>query len=204
MLNAHRIILLFVTVLQAVKVALLLAVLPAISRILRGRDSADTNSGVHDANEDGIDHPSRRSSRAADLTLARATALIMAAGWTMIGLAPTATLAALGMLFAAATTPAFFFIRCVLTSLVPAQHVARVYAVIALFDTVGSMSGGAVVAGLFERGMELAPLGAGLPWFFFGILGLLTAAVLFAVRLSPDERIGAGYDEMAEAAYAGS
>ena len=77
---------------------------------------------------------------------------------------------------------------------VPAHHLARLYSIITLVDTIGAMFGGALLAGLFNGGLALGGGWIGLPFFFLGIVSAAFTALLFAVRLRPGE----GDDKLAD------
>lgn len=159
---------LLLTIFNAFKVLLLFLLLPYISTTLtRGRF--------------------RLSDQHKDLHLARASQLFVAAGWTLVGLAPNVAAVAIAMAVASLGQGAYLLIRSFLTSLVPARHIARVYSIISMVDTAGAMFGGALLAGLFKEGMVMGGMGVGLPFYFIGGASGGFAGVLFAVGLRKGE-----------------
>ncbi|EMC95092.1 hypothetical protein BAUCODRAFT_123567 [Baudoinia panamericana UAMH 10762] len=158
---------LLMTIFSGVKVLLLSAILPWLSKAVM--------QCLH------------LSSQQKDLYLARASLLLTALGTTMIGLAPNVPTVAISMAITSLGLGAHIMIRSFLTSLVPAHHIARVFSIVSIVDTLGSMFGGALLAGLFKRGMQLGGVWIGMPFFFIGMLSAAFAVLLFIVRIRPEE-----------------
>ena len=90
-------------------------------------------------------------------------------------------------------------IRSFLTSLVPGHHIGRVYSIISMWDSLGTMLGAPFLARLFKTGMEMGDAWVGLPFYFLGVGSGLFAGLLFVVRLrrGEDGCFGAeGYSEI--------
>ncbi|KAK6396114.1 hypothetical protein LTR65_010224 [Meristemomyces frigidus] len=127
------------------------------------------------------------SGQTKDLYLARASQVFVLVGWTLVGLAPNIVTMAFSMALASLGQGAYLLLRSFLTSLVPAHHIARVYSIISVVDTIGAMLGGALLAGLFKRGMTLGGGWIGLPFFFLGLMSAAFAVLMFVVRLGKGE-----------------
>jgi len=110
-----------------------------------------------------------------DLYLARASALFGAAGYALIALAPSIAWLVPAFVVSAGSTGTFLLTKALATHLVEARHVARLYSVMAIFDTLGMMAGGPAMARLFELGIQWGGGWRGLVWWVvavgFGLLG---------------------------------
>lgn len=154
---------LLVTVRNGVTVVLLFAALPYLTTAIMRRYQL--------------------SAQAKDLVLARASQILVAVGWVLVAASPNIPTVALSLAIASSGVGAVFLVRSLLSSLVPAHHIARVYTIISMVDTVGIMAGAPLLAGLFSRGLELGSGWIGLPFYFVGGLSALFAIMLFLIRL---------------------
>ncbi|KAK5017631.1 hypothetical protein LTR16_002355 [Cryomyces antarcticus] len=111
-----------------------------------------------------------------DLYLACLSAALIALGFSGLALAPTATLAAVGLVLTSLGSSAMFMIRSSMTSLVESHHVARLYTVVSVVDTLGLMEGGPLAAGLFRAGLRVGGAWVGL--LFAVLAGLFAGAAL--------------------------
>ncbi|KAI7526390.1 MFS general substrate transporter, partial [Hortaea werneckii] len=100
---------LLTTILNAVKVLLLFALLPYASTL-------------------AIRH-FRLSAQRKDLYLARASQGFVLVGWTLVGLSPNLVCVVVSLVVAALGQSTYLLIRSFLTSLVPADQIARVYSI---------------------------------------------------------------------------
>ncbi|KAI7369903.1 MFS general substrate transporter [Hortaea werneckii] len=158
---------LLTTILNAVKVLLLFALLPYASTLAM--------------------QYFRLSAQRKDLYLARASQGFVLVGWTLIGLSPNLACVVISMVVAALGQSTYLLIRSFLTSLVPADQIARVYSIVSLVDTVGTMLGSPLLAGLFGRGLALGGGWVGLPFYFLGVISAVFAVLLFVVGLRKGE-----------------
>ncbi|KAI7238202.1 hypothetical protein KC330_g2675 [Hortaea werneckii] len=158
---------LLTTILNAVKVLLLFALLPYASTL-------------------ALRH-FRLSAQRKDLYLARASQGFVLVGWTLVGLSPNLVCVVVSLVVAALGQSTYLLIRSFLTSLVPADQIARVYSIVSLVDTVGAMLGSPLLAGLFGRGLALGGGWVGLPFYFLGVISAGFAALLFGVDLRKGE-----------------
>ncbi|KAK0327886.1 hypothetical protein LTR91_001493 [Friedmanniomyces endolithicus] len=129
----------------------------------------------------------RLSGQTKDLYLARASQICVLIGFTLIGFSPNVPTVVVSMSVASLGTGTYLLIRSFITSLVPGHHIARVYSIMTLVDTIGAMLGGPILAGLFKSGLALGDSWIGLPFYFLGLMNAAFAVLIFAVRLRPDE-----------------
>lgn len=122
-----------------------------------------------------------------DLYLARASQILVTVGWTCVGFSPNLPSVIISLAIASLGQGAALLLRSFLTSLLEKHHIARVYTIISIIDTVGAMVGAPLSAGLFKRGLALGGAWVGLPFQFFGILSALSTALMFVVRLRKGE-----------------
>ncbi|TKA57570.1 hypothetical protein B0A49_10577 [Cryomyces minteri] len=118
-----------------------------------------------------------------DLYHARLSAALLALGFSGLALAPTATLAAVGLILTSLGSGAMFMIRSFMTSLVESHHVARLYTVVSAVDTLGLMAGGPLAAGLFRAGLKVGGAWVGLPFAVLAGLFAGVALLLCFVRI---------------------
>ena len=122
-----------------------------------------------------------------DLYLARMSQAFVAIGWILVGLSPNIPLVAISLAIGSLGQGATFLIRSFLTSLLPSHHIARVYSVISVVDTLGAMIGSPLLAGLFKRGLALGGGWVGLCYYFIGFLSVLVLSLLCTVGLRKGE-----------------
>ena len=131
-----------------------------------------------------------------DLYLSRASMAVVALGWFLVAASPNVALVVVSMAVASFGSGAMLLIRAFMTSLVPANHIARVYSVISIVDTLGAMFGAPVLAGLFSRGLAIGGGGIGLPFYFVSILSAAFTVILMAVRMRKNDH---GYEPVQQA-----
>ncbi|KAK5112042.1 hypothetical protein LTR62_004576 [Meristemomyces frigidus] len=158
------------TTFNAVKVVLLFLILPTASKL-----------GTHYLH---------LSTQRKDLYLARGSQALLAVGYLLVGISPNIPTVVASMILASLGMGLYLMIRSFLTSLVPSHHIARVYSIITLLETLGGMFGGALTAALFKAGLRLGGGWIGLPWLFVGGVGCVCTGLLFAVRLRLEEDEG--------------
>lgn len=116
-----------------------------------------------------------------DLFLARGSAGLMLVGWTAIGFSPDVITFTASLMVATIGNGFPIYIRSFLTGLVEPNKVAELYTIIGVVDTVGLMLGGPLLAWLFERGMQLGGLFAGLPFVALGLIYAVVASFLLRI-----------------------
>ena len=129
----------------------------------------------------------RLSAQRKDLYLARGSQVLMALGWTLVGLSPEIPFVAISLAIASLGQGAPLLLRSFLTSLVEAHHIARVFSIISIVDTLGMMFGSPLLAGLFKSGLALGGGWIGLVFFFLGFVLAFFALLMFVVGLRKGE-----------------
>ena len=127
------------------------------------------------------------SAQRKDLYLMRVSMVFLAVGWTLVGLSPNIPFAAISLAIASMGQGAMLLLRSFLTGLVEKHHVARLYSVISVVDTAGSMVGSPLLAGLFQRGLHMGGLWIGLPFYFLGVMSALFTILQFVIGLKKGE-----------------
>lgn len=155
------------TLRSVANIALLFILLPFLSSLLRGTRNI--------------------SGQRSDLYLSRFSLTAWTLGWTAFGLAPTLLGATAAMGVTALGSGSFFLIRAFLTPLVPTESVARLYSVISVVDTLGYMVGVPLLAGLFNRGLEIGGYGVGLPFYVLGGMCAVVWGVVCGIGLRKGE-----------------
>lgn len=123
-----------------------------------------------------------------DLYLSRASFALNVLGYLMLGASPTIATTIISLVVLSGGMGAAMFVRSFLTSLVPAHHVARLYSLIGMVDTVGAMLGSPLLFALFKRGMSLGGLGIGLPFYFLSLASLTVLVLLCVVGMRKRDR----------------
>ncbi|MCJ1386988.1 hypothetical protein MMC17_010117 [Xylographa soralifera] len=122
-----------------------------------------------------------------DLYLARASQIVVAVGWLGVAASPNVPTVAISLAIASLGSGSMLLVRSFLASLVPAHQVAKVYSIIVMTDTLGTMFGAPLIAGLFKQGLAWGGRWIGLPFGFIGFLSTFFAGLLFVVKLRQGE-----------------
>ncbi|KAK5175378.1 uncharacterized protein LTR77_000517 [Saxophila tyrrhenica] len=122
-----------------------------------------------------------------DLYLLRASQILLGAGWCMFSFAPNLASVALSLVLASLGQGAPLLLRSFITSLLPKDQIATAYSFISIVDTLGTMVGAPLLAGLLKRGFSLGGGLVGLPFLATGLVIGGFAVVLFAVRIKKGE-----------------
>lgn len=130
-----------------------------------------------------------------DLYLVRVSLGFIVVGWTMVGFSPNIPIVAISLAISALGQGFALLLRSFLTSLVPAHHIARVYSIISIVDTIGIMAGSPLLAGLFKRGLALGGAWIGLPFYFTALIGFMFFLLLLGIRLRKSEEGYVSVDE---------
>jgi MFS-type transporter involved in bile tolerance (Atg22 family) len=106
----------------------------------------------------------------------------------LLATSPSLPLTLVGLVIYTLGTGFVSLVRSLITSLVDAEHVARLYAIIAVVETSSALVAGPMVAGLYEMGLEWKGAWLGLP--FWGLAGVLMVGAVGAwcVRFDGEER----------------
>lgn len=130
-----------------------------------------------------------------DLYLSRWSFVINVLGYLMLGASPTIATTIVSLVVLSGGIGAAMFVRSFLTSLVPAHHVARLYSLIGMVDTIGAMLGSPLTFALFKRGMALGGMGIGLPFYFLSLASLVVLVLLCVVGMRKRDKSQPAEDE---------
>jgi hypothetical protein len=119
-----------------------------------------------------------------DLLLAKGSIILLAVGYIALALAPSASSAMCGVILTALGTGFPSLMRSLVTSIIEPQRVVQLYALITMFEMLGYLVSGPVLAALFKIGLALAGWGVGLPFLVSGGLMAVGAVLVFTMRLS--------------------
>ncbi|KAH8881493.1 MFS general substrate transporter [Thozetella sp. PMI_491] len=146
---------------------LLLVVLPTLSKLLESKD-----------------YRFQMSTPAKDLYLARLSAFFAASGAVFLA-GSSIWIVTVGLVVNTLASGFAPLLRSLSTSFVEPQDTSKLYTLIAIMDTVGSLYAGPVLAWLFETGMRLQGLWVGLPYFWLAGVFAVVLVILLCVRLPP-------------------
>jgi MFS family permease len=138
-----------------INIVLLLVILPSISYLLISK--------LH------------YTSKTKDLFLARFSIIFLTIGSLLIASSPTTSLTILGLSVWTLGTGFSSLTRSLITTLVDQQHVGRLYAVIAVVETVGGLIAGPTLAALYALGLKWKGGWVGLPYFLLAGISLIGA-----------------------------
>ncbi len=141
-------------------------------------------------------HRLRLSTMKKDLYLMRASQAVLAFGWLLFGFSPNVPFAAISLAIAALGQGAPLLLRSFITSLLPQDQIATAYSVISIVDTLSTMLGAPLLAGLLKHGFKLGGGYVGLPFIFTSLMLGAFAIMFFVVGLRKgEERDGIISDE---------
>lgn len=134
----------------AINIILLLIILPALSHFLISKRSFST--------------------KRKDLLLARISVLILVLGALLIAASSTSALTIFGLAIWTLGTGYVPLTRSLITTLVESHHVGRLYAAIAVVETVGALAAGPSLAALYTLGLRMKGPWVGLPFFCLAVI----------------------------------
>jgi len=117
-----------------------------------------------------------------DLLLTRASLLFMVLGAILNGLSWEISLFIVGLAIGALGSANGPLCRAVMTRYVDASQTSRLYSLVNVVETSGSLIGGPVLAWCFNFGLAKRGLWRGLPWFYVAALALVALASSFLVQ----------------------
>lgn len=127
------------------------------------------------------------SAQRKDLYLVRISLGVLTTGLLLFGLSFNISLAIISLAMASLGLGFALLLRSFVASLVEVHHVARIYSIIAILETLGQMAGAPLLAGLFKRGLALGGGWNGLPFYFTGFCGFVCLIIVMGVGLRKGE-----------------
>jgi hypothetical protein len=127
-----------------------------------------------------------------DLSLAKASMLLLTIGSFTIAASPTIALLTASLITYTLGTGFALFIRSLATSLVEPDQVGRLYSAMTVFDAFGQMTAGPILAELFHIGIKRGKVFSGLPFLVGGVFHGLVLAVLWLIKLPGQDESHAG------------
>jgi MFS family permease len=128
------------------------------------------------------------SSQARDLSLARCSAVMLFVGALTFAASPTIVLTILGMVICTLGGGFVFLTRSLITTLVDKEHVARLYAAIAIVEIVSSIAAGPSIAALFAVGLKLKGPWLALPFYALALVCFVSGIGVWCFRLPTQKR----------------
>ncbi|KAI9690975.1 MAG: hypothetical protein M1822_008595 [Bathelium mastoideum] len=116
-----------------------------------------------------------------DLWLARVSCVLSLVGFVLFAFAPNIGLSIFAMIIYTFGHGYVHLIRSFMTGLVEQHHIARLYTVVGIVTTLGSMIASPVLAALFQEGLQLGGLWVGLPYFLISGLFVCITFIMFVV-----------------------
>jgi hypothetical protein len=111
-----------------------------------------------------------------------------------IGLSGTVTLMTIGLCFLSLGNGYPPLVRSLLASIVDKTHVNTMYTTISVFETMGSIIAGPLLAGAFRIGLKLGGAWIGLPFLAAGCLFGSAAVIVISINLSSLEHTASDRD----------
>lgn len=118
-----------------------------------------------------------------DLSIARASAAILALAALILGLAPTLSGFVFGLAVLAMGSGCASLLRSLMSIYVDPAHRSRLFGLVGMVEMVGQIYAQPMLAGLFSLGMRLGSGWIGLPYFGLTILLTVMATLLLFVRV---------------------
>lgn len=118
-----------------------------------------------------------------NLFLARASVVCLGLGTLGIGLSPNMGFFLLSMVIQSAGAGFLFLTRALLTVLVRREETARLFIILELVQSVGSVLASLLVTNIFQLGLELGGAWIGLAWVVFSFVFALVGLSMWMFRL---------------------
>jgi hypothetical protein len=116
------------------------------------------------------------SGKEKDLSLARASIVLLFAGALLIAASPTIGLTITGLVVITLGTGFASLIRSLITTLVDKEHVARLYSAIAIVEVISALVASPTLATLYEVGLRWKGAWIGLPFYGLAVICLCGGA----------------------------
>jgi hypothetical protein len=113
------------------------------------------------------------SSKEKDLSIARVSAVLLVIGFLLMAFSPTIGLTIFGLVIVTLGTGFASLVRSLIATLVDKEHVARLYAIVAVVETSSALAASPALAGLYALGLKWKGHWIGLPFFGVAIICFL-------------------------------
>lgn len=125
----------------------------------------------------------KMSSTQKDLRLARYSIVFFTLGTLGIGLAPSIPTLIISLVVQAAGAGFLFATRSLITSLIRREQTAKLFTVIEILQSVGSVIASLVITNVFRLGIDLGGVWIGLAWFMTSALFVMVGVAVWLVRI---------------------
>jgi MFS family permease len=140
-------------------------------------------------------HPTPADDQKRDLKLALLSFGILVPGFLLLSSASTLMYFTFGLLVLALGSGYISFARALLSSHVDPEHRSRLFSLVGMLETAGTMYSGPLLAGLFSVGMTKRGKWIGLPYLVLAGFAALGGVVMGFVRLPRSPAIGGESEE---------
>jgi len=149
----------------SVSIILLLVILPLLSSMLMSDK-----------------FPFHYTARDKDLSLARLSSIALVCG-SLLTADPTIGVVVSGFLLSTLGSGFSGFCRSLATTFVDQRHIAKMYTLLNIVDTIGAFLAGPLMAWAFIVGIRLRGSWLGLPYIVLAVCGAMAAVAIYCVRL---------------------
>ncbi|KAF2671368.1 MFS general substrate transporter [Microthyrium microscopicum] len=118
----------------------------------------------------------------ANLALSKISIFFLVAGCIALGLVQQASGAFFAIIIYVAGVGYAPSLRSFMTSLVPRDDTALLFALIGVFDSFGSLAGAPILAWAFSTGINIGGIATGLPFFVAGLIFGLSGITIWLIR----------------------
>jgi len=119
----------------------------------------------------------------ANLTVAQVSICLLASGCIIIGLAPDVGVAIVGLVVVSLGLGFGIAMQSFATTLVSKEHIAKLYAGISVFETLGSLLSHPIIAASLAAGINMRGILTGLPFYLCALLYGVAAVPVWIVRV---------------------
>lgn len=137
------------------------------------------------------------SAKAKDLALARYSAVMLFVGALVFAASPTIGLTIIGLVIFTLGGGFVALTRSLITTLVDKEHVARLYAAIAIVEILSSLAAAPSIAGLYAAGLKLKGPWLALPFYVLAFVCFVSGIGVWCFKLlrKPQEEMPYGDED---------
>jgi MFS-type transporter involved in bile tolerance (Atg22 family) len=128
--------------------------------------------------------PFHYTARDKDLSLARFSSIVLVCG-SLLAAGPAIDVVISGFLLSTCGSGFSAFCRSLVTTFVDQRHIARLYTLLNIVDSIGAVLAGPLMAWAFIVGIRLKGNWLGLPYIVLAVCGAMAAVAIYCARL-PD------------------